>query len=172
MDPVMPTLIAVSLFANAATDRPLQVVTAVDLARYGGKWYEIARLPNWFQRKCVSDTSATYTLREDGKITVVNECRTADGRATSVKGTARAALKAGPNAKLKVTFFWPFYGDYWIIDLDPEYRWAVVGEPDRKYLWILARESRIEDAVLDGILARVKAQGYDLANLLRTRHGA
>ena len=84
--------------------------------RYAGKWYEVARLSNRFQRKCASDTSAMYTQRDDGKITVVNECRTVDGRVTSVTGTAHVASKAGPNTKLKVTFFWPFYGDYWIIE--------------------------------------------------------
>ncbi len=161
-----------SLFADGAPERPLQVVPAVDLARYSGKWYEIARLPNRFQRKCVSDTSATYTLRADGRITVVNECRTADGRITSVKGTARVSSKAGPNTKLKVTFFWPFSGDYWIIDLDSEYRWAVVGEPGRKYLWILARDRQIDDALFNKIVGRIKAQGYDAAGLIKTAHRA
>jgi apolipoprotein D and lipocalin family protein len=155
------------LFASGGAERPLQVVPAVDLARYAGKWYEIARLPNRFQRKCASDTSAVYTLRGDGKITVVNECRTADGRITSAKGAAHVALKAGPNTKLKVTFFWPFYGDYWIIDLDPDYRWAVVGEPERKYLWILGRDRRMEEGLFDSIVARIKAQDYDLTNLVK-----
>ena len=158
------------LFASGDAERPLQVVPAVDLARYAGKWYEIARLPNRFQRKCASDTSAMYTIRGDGKINVVNECRMADGRITSAKGVAQVASKAGPNTKLKVTFFWPFYGDYWIIDLDPDYRWAVVGEPDRKYLWILGRDRRMEEGLFDSIVARIKAQGYDLTNLIRTTH--
>lgn len=160
------------LFASGGAERPLQVVPAVDLARYAGKWYEIARLPNRFQRKCASDTSAVYTLRGDGKITVVNECRTADGRITSAKGAAHVALKAGPNTKLKVTFFRPFYGDYWIIDLDPDYRWAVVGEPERKYLWILGRDRRMEEGLFDSIVARIKAQDYDLTNLVKTKHGS
>ena len=161
---------AVSLFATEVTKRPLQVVPAVDLARYAGRWYEIARLPNRFQRKCSSDTIAMYSLRGDGKITVVNECRMADGHITSVKGTAHAASKVGSNTKLKVTFFWPFYGDYWIIDLDPEYRWAVVGEPDRKYLWILARDRSMEEGLFNSIVERIKAQGYDIRNLVRTPH--
>jgi apolipoprotein D and lipocalin family protein len=150
----------------------LQVVPTVDLARYAGKWYEIARLPNRFQRMCASDTSAMYALRGDGKITVVNECRTADARITSAHGTAHVASKAGPSAKLKATFFWPFYGDYWIIDLDPNYRWAVVGEPGRKYLWILGRDRRMEEGLFNSIVERIKAQGYDLADLVKTKHGS
>ena len=158
-----------SLFAHGAAASPLQVVANVDLARYAGKWYEIARLPNRFQRNCASDTSATYALTGGGKISVLNECRTADGRVTSAKGTARVASRTGPNTKLKVTFFWPFYGDYWIIDLDPRYRWAVVGDPGRKYFWILARDRRLGESVFAGIVARATAQGYDLKNLLRTK---
>lgn len=104
-----------SLFARGMAGRPLQVAPQIDLARYAGKWYEIARLPNRFQRNCVSDTSATYALAGDGKISVLNACRSADGKVNSAKGTARVASKSGPNTKLKVTFFWPFYGDYWII---------------------------------------------------------
>jgi len=147
---------------------PLQVVPSVDLARYAGKWYEIARLPNRFQRDCATNTTATYTLRPDGKITVVNECRKADGRLKSAKGTARVADPKGPNTKLKVTFFWPFSGNYWIIDLDPEYRWVVVGEPGRDYLWILSREPRMDDAIYNQIIERVKQQGYEVGRLMRT----
>ena len=160
-----------TLMAATNTSRPLSVVPAVDLKRYVGTWYEIARLPNRFQRKCASDTSATYTLRDDGKITVLNQCRTPDGQITTAKGTARIASKDGPNTKLKVTFFWPFYGDYWIIDLDPNYGWAVIGEPGRKYFWILSRERRMDDALFNSIVERAKAQGYDLTELMRTKQG-
>jgi len=158
--------------AAAAADRPasLEVVPSVDLARYAGRWYEIARLPNWFQRACASDTTATYTLRPDGKITVLNQCRKADGSLKSARGTARVASAEGPNTKLKVTFFWPFTGNYWIIDLDPDYRWAVVGEPDRKYLWILSREPGLDEALYAQILDRAKRQGYNLGPLIKTRH--
>jgi apolipoprotein D and lipocalin family protein len=112
-----------------------EVVPAVDLKRYAGRWHEIARLPNRFQRDCAGDVTATYTLRPDGKIAVLNECRAADGRTKSARGTARVASKQGPNTKLKVSFFWPFSGDYWIIGLDPDYRWALVGGSGRDYLW-------------------------------------
>ncbi len=148
---------------------PLVVVPSVDLTRYAGRWYEIARLPNRFQRDCASDTTATYTLRPDGKITVLNECRTAAGRVKSAKGTARVADSKGPNTKLKVTFFWPFSGNYWIIDLDPEYRWAVVGEPGRDYLWILSREPQLDAELYHQIVERAKQRGFDTGKLVKTR---
>lgn len=159
-----------------ATDSqaPLQVVPSLDLGRYAGKWYEIARLPNRFQRACAANTTATYTLRPDGKIAVTNECSRTDGRRTSAKGTARVADPKGPNTKLKVTFFWPFSGNYWVIDLDPEYRWAVVGEPGREYLWILSREPRLNEATYHEILERAKQQGYEVGRLIKqpsTLHG-
>ena len=154
----------------AGKQAPLQVVPSVDLTRYAGKWYEIARLPNRFQRDCASDTSATYTLRPDGKITVLNQCRQTDGRMKSARGTARLAGGKEPNSKLRVTFFWPFYGNYWIIDLEPDYRWAVVGEPDRKYFWILSREPQLDEALYNQIVERARNQGYDLSPLLRTSH--
>jgi len=168
-------LLALSaLFAGksmrAANPVPLQVVPSVDLARYVGKWYEIAHLPAWFQRDCTGDTTATYTLRPDGKITVLNECRNPSGALKSAKGVAHIASSKGPNTKLKVTFFWPFYGDYWIIDLDPQYRWAVVGEPGRKYFWILSRTPQLDRAVYEQILDRARKQGYDLGPLQVTRH--
>jgi apolipoprotein D and lipocalin family protein len=153
--------------ATATFGAELQVVPSVDLARYAGKWHEIARLPNWFQRGCATAATATYTLRPDGKVTVLNECRAAGGKVKQAKGTAKVASASGPNTKLKVTFFWPFYGDYWIIDLDPEYRWAVVGEPGRKYLWILAREPRMEEALYRRLLDRATAQGYDVSKIIR-----
>ncbi len=146
---------------------PLDVVPSVDLTRYAGKWYEVARLPNRFQRDCASDISATYTLRPDGKITVLNECRKADGRKKSAKGTARVADAKGPNTKLKVTFFWPFSGNYWIIDIDPEYRWAVVGDPSREYLWILGREPRLDPELYQQIVARAKQRGFETGKLLK-----
>jgi apolipoprotein D and lipocalin family protein len=152
--------------------KPLEVVPSVDLGRYAGTWHEIARLPNFFQRKCTGEITATYTLRPDGKITVVNACRMADGSITTARGTARVADKKGPNTKLKVSFFWPFSGNYWIIDLDPEYRWVAVGEPNRKYFWILSRTPQLEEPVLTAILERARAQGYDLSKLIRSAPAA
>jgi apolipoprotein D and lipocalin family protein len=116
--------------AQATSTSPLTAVDKVDLRRYAGKWYEIARYPNRFQRNCQSDTIAVYTLRGDGKVQVVNSCREKDGKVTIARGTAKVVDKK-TNAKLKVTFFWPFYGDYWVIGLSPDYRYAIVGEPSR-----------------------------------------
>lgn len=154
------------------SNAPLQVAPSVDLARYAGKWYEIARLPNRFQRNCASDVAATYTLRPDGKITVLNECRKADGSSKSAKGTARVADSKGPKTKLKVTFFWPFSGDYWILDLDPEYRWVLVGEPSRKYLWILSREPQIPRTEYDRLVEIARRQGFQVEALMRTRQSS
>ena len=145
----------------------LTTVSVVDLDRYLGKWYEIARYPNRFQKQCVGDTTATYSLREDGKVVVVNICRKADGSLSNAKGTARV-VDNQTKAKLKVTFFWPFSGDYWIIGLDPDYRWAVVGEPTRKYLWILAREPHMSDAEYSKALQIVREKGFDEHRLQMT----
>lgn len=167
---VLGAMIAAVQVSAEGRQEPVQVVPSVDLARYVGKWYEIAHLPAWFQRDCTGDTTATYTLRPDGRITVLNQCRKADGKMKSAKGVAKLASKTGPNSKLKVTFFWPFYGDYWILDLDPEYRWAVVGEPNRKYLWILSREPELDRAVYEQLVARAAKQGFDVSRLIATRH--
>ena len=157
--------------ADAATNlSPLRVVPSVDLNRYAGKWYEIARLPNWFQKDCASDVTATYALRPDGKISVLNECREKDGSLKAAKGTARPAAAKEPNTKLKVTFFWPFSGNYWIIDLDPDYKWVAIGEPDRDYFWILSRSPNLDDKTYQEILERAKNQGYNFSTLLKTRH--
>jgi apolipoprotein D and lipocalin family protein len=144
---------------------PLRTVTHVDLERYLGTWYEIASYPQGFQRGCTA-TTAVYTLRKDGTIEVVNRCNrdSLDGRETIARGRARV-VDHESNAKLKVSFFWPFWGDYWIIDLDPEYRYAVVGHPSRKYLWILSRTRSMEPLVYSAILERLNAQGYDVSRL-------
>lgn len=162
------TTLAVAGAARALVrdDKP-QVVPRVELDRYVGTWYEIARYPNRFQRQCVADTTATYELRPDGKIRVINRCRKGDGKIDTAKGTARVVDKQ-TNAKLKVTFFWPFSGDYWIIDLDPDYRYAVVGAPSRKYLWILSRTPQLDEATYRRILERVAAQGFDVNRLVKT----
>ena len=148
---------------------PLEVVPQVDLSRYMGTWYEIARFPHRFQEGCVA-TKATYALREDGKVDVLNECRTEsiDGPVRMAKGTARV-VDGKTNAKLKVTFFWPFYGDYWIIDLDENYEYAVVGHPGRNYLWILSRTPSMDEALYNRILERLqKEQAYDTSKLIKT----
>jgi apolipoprotein D and lipocalin family protein len=173
----MSFLVSPNLFAQDISTKELVPVPSVDLSRYVGTWYEIARLPNRFQQKCSGDVTATYTMLDDGNITVVNRCRQEGGELTTAEGLARLTSEDGSNAKLKVRFapaflsFLPFvWGDYWIIDLAPDYSYAVVGEPGREYLWILARVPVMDDNTLSGILDRVRKQGYDTASLLKTRH--
>lgn len=151
-----------------AAEEPLRTVASVDLQRYLGTWYEIATIPARFQRNCVGVT-ATYTARPDGTIGVVNRCRkfTLDGHEKSVRGKAWVVDKES-NAKLKVRFFWPFSGDYWIIELDPDYQYAVVGHPDRKYLWILSRGPQMDDSLYAQLLERITAEGYDAKRLVKT----
>jgi apolipoprotein D and lipocalin family protein len=146
---------------------PLPTVPAVDLARYAGSWYEIARTPNWFEAKCAGGVQAHYTLEGD-RVRVRNRCLTCDGKPTEARGVARVVPGSG-NAKLRVSFFWPFYGDYWILALDPGYQWALVGEPSRRYAWILARTPALDAAALEEMLARAAALGFDREAFLFTR---
>ena len=158
--------------APSTTERlrlpPLETVAHVDLARYLGTWYEIASFPQSFQRGCTAST-ATYTPRPDGQIDVLNRCRlnSVDGPEKAARGRARVVDKA-TNAKLEVSFFRPFWGDYWIVDLGASYEYAVVGHPSRDYLWILSRTPTMEPQVYDGIVARLAAQGYETKRLVRT----
>lgn len=153
-------LVGLTCLAVAA-DAPLPTITKVDLNRYTGTWYEIALLPNRFERQCASDTQAHYTS-EDGVIQVLNRCRTADGRIDTAKGRAKVVPDSG-NAKLRVTFFWPFYGDYWILALDDAYSEVLVGTPSRRYAWILARQPVLPEARVSALLQRAQALGFDSA---------
>lgn len=167
--PVLFLFAAAGLLSGCAgTQAPLPTVEAVDLNRYAGTWYEVARLPNWFQNKCVADTRATYAA-EGARISVLNECRTADGSFDQAKGIARV-VEGSQGAKLRVSFFRPFYGDYWVLALDPDYRWVLVGEPGRDYAWILARAPRLDTATLEALLARADALGFDHRAFLMTPH--
>jgi apolipoprotein D and lipocalin family protein len=164
-------LFASSLFAAisaSAGDAPLATVPHVDLPRYLGRWYEIARYPNRFEKQCDRDVTATYSLRPDGRITVLNACIMQDGRRNEAQGWARIADPA-TNAKLRVTFFWPFFGNYWILELGANYEYVVVGEPGRKYLWILSRTPQMSDAQYRDITSRLAAKGYDANQLLRVK---
>ncbi len=156
---------------------PVTTVPSVDLDRYAGDWFEIARFENRFQQKCAGDVKASYARRPDGRIDVTNSCRTADGGTTVAKGVARVE-DAATRSKLKVRFapallsFLPFvWGDYWIIGLDDNYRWALVGSPDRSYLWILSRTPQMDQALFDQALARARANGFDVSKLQRTKQG-
>ncbi len=144
----------------------LEVVSHVDLEKYLGKWYEIAHLPAKFQEGC-AETTATYTLMENGKISVVNECKR-NSKIKTAKGKAKVVDKS-TGAKLKVTFFWPFYGDYWIIKLGNNYEYSVVGTPDLRYLWILSRTSQMDDRLFSELTEFAKSKGFDTQRLIITR---
>lgn len=147
---------------------PPATVPYVDLTRYVGTWYEIASFPQSFQRGRTAST-ATYTLRADGAVDVLNRCRkgSLDGVEKSAKGRARV-VDPTTNARLEVSFLRPFWGAYWIIDLGSDYEFAVVGHPSRDYLWILSRTPTMSATVYDGIIARLRAQGYEVERLKRT----
>ncbi len=147
---------------------PLETAAHVELSRYLGTWYEIANFPQSFQRGCTA-TTATYSLRRDGDIDVLNRCRkgAVDGEEKSAQGRARVVDRS-TNAKLEVSFFRPFWADYWIVDLADDYSYAVVGHPGRDYLWVLSRTPTMPGATYQGILSRLQAHGYDTSRLVRT----
>jgi apolipoprotein D and lipocalin family protein len=159
-------LVAFLLAIPAQATAPLDTVPHVDLPRFMGTWYEIARLPQNFQRGCIASTT-NYSLKPNGKLRVINTCRDEEsGKIRESKGTARIADQ-NSNAKLKVSFFWPFEGDHWIVELDPNYEFAVVGHPQRRSLWILSRAPHIRRATFDELIARLTSKhGYDLADLI------
>lgn len=151
-----------SLLLNA---KDLTTVDKVDLLQYQGVWYEVAKLPNWFQKKCEKNVTAEYRLKKEGNISVINRCIEKDGKINKVEGVAKIA-DANTNAKLKVSFvrfIWKnwFFGSYWIIGLADDYSWALVGEPSRKYGWILAREKHLSEPVQAQIFSLLKEKGYD-----------
>lgn len=164
---LLPALCLATLAPLAAAgNAPLPTVQSVDLARYAGAWYEIAMLPNRFQKQCVADTQARYRL--DGeRVEVLNRCRLADGRIDDAKGRAKVVEGSG-NAKLRVSFFWPFYGDYWVLALDADYRHVLVGAPSRQYAWVLSRTPQMDEATLQSLLDRAAALGFDRAAFKRT----
>jgi len=172
---VLLTIIMLAAFPSHRQE-PVRTVSAVDIDRYVGDWFEIARLPNRFQRACASDVKASYTRRTDGRIDVVNQCRTPDGALLEAQGVARI-VDSRTFAKLKVRFapaalsFLPFvWGDYWILGLGDDYSWAVVGSPDRNYLWILGRSPVLQSERFASALEVARANGFDLARLVKTTH--
>lgn len=176
--PALASLLG-ALLATPVLAAPVTPVRHVDLTRYMGRWFEVARYPNRFQKDCASDTSAEYALRPDGRITVTNRCRTEDGRLKEAVGLARWREQPPQDATLKVRFapawlsFIPqVWGDYWILALPDDYRYVVVGEPSREYLWILSRTSTMHDADYAAAVAAAEAQGYAASRLVRTRHNA
>ena len=178
---VAPLLMMLSLHAGAAdappahAGKPLATIAALDVPRYLGTWYEIAKFPNRFQKKCVGFTKATYSVLADGTLQVVNRCRNAKGDTEEAIGAARQV--GGPDSpRLKVRFapamlsFLPMvWGDYWVVDLDPGYQLAAVSEETRAYLWILSRSPKVDKASYDALVARLAGQGLDVSKLVLTR---
>jgi len=148
---------------NRAVPEPAK---SVDLQRYLGRWFEIARYDQRFERGCAGVT-ADYSLREDGSIDVLNRCRKPDGKVAEARGRAKIVDTAS-YAKLKVSFFGPFYGNYWILDHADDYSWSIVGEPSGRYLWILARSPTPSAAEVADLIVRVRTMGYDTSMLIRT----
>ncbi|MFO7527061.1 MAG: lipocalin family protein [Ignavibacteriaceae bacterium] len=173
----MIKLLCVILFMTLnllAQQNPPATVKMVDLDKYTGLWYEISKIPNRFQKHCVSGTTAEYKLMEDGRIEVINSCIDDEGERDAADGVARVVDK-NSNAKLEVSFFsilgWrPFWGDYWIIGLDVDYKWAVIGTPDRKYGWVLSRTKELDAESLDTIQTILKEQGYNWNDFVKTSH--
>lgn len=177
--PILLAALVLGAHAPAATAEPpqpaLTSIEALDVPRYMGTWYEIAKYPNRFQRHCAGFTQAEYRLQEDGRVRVANRCRTADGALDEAIGTARQIGDAN-SPRLQVRFapawlsFIPsVWGDYWVIDLDPDYRLAAVSEPRREYLWILSRTPTVDPQALEALRTRLAARGFDLSRLEMTR---
>jgi len=172
-------LIVLSGWASGGTEEykqpmaanALQTIPSLDIARYMGTWYEIAKYPNLFQKNCVGDTRANYSPMAGGRVKVVNQCRAAGGIQTEAVGEAR---QIGPSnsAKLEVRFapawlsFLPFvWGDYWVIELDDDYQWVVVSEPKKEYLWILSRASKMDPIQYNALLSKLRQKAFDLNKL-------
>jgi len=158
---VLTAMTAMFLGGCGAVYPPLATVDKVELGRYTGRWYEIARYPNSFEPGCVGVT-ADYALRVDGRMSVLNTCieGNLDGNVRTIEGVARV-VDPSTNAKLAVTFFGPFEGAYWILELGEHYEYAVVGDPSRTFLWILSREPALDGDVYQAILSRLPEKGYD-----------
>ena len=162
-----------------ASDPPgaLTTIPALDVPRYMGTWYEIAKYPNRFQKKCISNTRADYSAQADGKVRVLNRCTTKEGDVSEAMGEARQP-GGGTSPKLEVRFapawlsFIPLvWGNYWVIDLDPAYQLVAVSEPKREYLWVLSRTPEVNAKTYDELMARLEKKGFDLGKLERTPQG-
>jgi apolipoprotein D and lipocalin family protein len=161
-------LALLGLGSGAQASAPLNTIASLDVPRYMGAWYEIAKYPAWFQRKCVSSTSAQYSLQADGRVQVINRCKMANGEWNEAVGVARQ-IDGPSSAQLKVRFapdwlsFVPMvWGDYWVIAIDPQYQWSIVSEPSRQYLWILSRTPTLPRATYEQLLQQLGAMGFDL----------
>jgi len=170
---VFIVIIVFSACGGNMADAP-QPLASVDLKRYIGKWYEIAKIPNRFQKKCAAGTTAEYKLRKDGTVLVVNSCLNQNGKRVIATGIAKVADPV-TNAKLKVSFVRflgvnLFWGDYWIIGLDKEYQYAIVGVPTRKYGWILGRRPELSNEEWITVKDILKSQAYEIKAFQKTQH--
>ncbi len=176
---VLPALLIFTAVVSAQQTKPadtmdVKTVSQVDLKQYSGEWFEIARYPNKFQKKCVGNTTANYTVKEGNQIEVLNKCLEKDGTFIEAKGTAKI-VDSTTNAKLKVRFAPKFisflsavWGDYWILDLDENYKYAAVGDPKREYFWILSRTPEMSDSVYQNILRRAEKMGFKPGQVVKT----
>lgn len=152
----------------AAQQGTVTAVSSVDLKRYSGKWFEIARLPTKFQKQCVGNTTTTFnTMTENGQLQILNSCLQKSGKIDQLRGEAKV-VDAGTNAKMKVSFPKFSSDSFWIVDLDPNYQYAVVGNPDREYLWILSRAPQMDDGTYQQILRRIERMGFKPNKLVKT----
>jgi apolipoprotein D and lipocalin family protein len=175
---VVGLLVAVGLtipLAASGSSQPLRVVDSLDLSRYAGRWYEAARFPNRFQDQCAGDVVVHYTVRGDGRIDIVNRCRMASGKIDEARGIARKAGDGSSNARLEVrfapailSFLSAVWGDYWVIGLGPDYTWAVVGTPNREYLWLLSRTPEMNDTSYSRAVEVARGSGFDVSKLVKT----
>ena len=168
-------LLSTQVSAQESAAIPVKTIPSLDVPRYLGTWYEIAKFPNWFQKKCVSNTKAVYSLKDDGKLKVLNSCKTTGGDVSEAEGTARQ-MGASDSPKLEVRFapdwlsFLPLvWGDYWVIDLDSQYQVAAVSDPRREYLWVLSRSPQLDATVYDALLKRLQEQQFDIRKLEPTQ---
>ena len=168
---ILAFLIGAPALSLAEPGKPLPTVQSVDLERYSGRWYEISRLPMWFERHCLDNITANYTVRQDARIDVVNSCRTDNGQ-ISARGIAEVPDLKQPG-RLRVRFApdwlaWlpAVWGDYWIIDLDPDYRWVMVGAPSRGYLWILSRTPQLDPAIVARLKQAAATLDFDVAPMI------
>jgi len=175
---VLAGLPAYSQSGSQASDLPVRTIVSLDVPKYLGTWYEIAKFPNWFQKKCVGNTKAVYSMRADSNLKVLNSCKNADGVVSEAEGTARQ-IGAQDSPKLEVRFapawlsFLPMvWGDYWVIDLDPQYQVAAVSDPKREYLWVLSRTPQLDKKVYEDLLQRLQAQQFDVRKLEITPQSA
>ena len=161
--------LTIFFFTSISISQVLETVSTVDLKKYSGKWFEISSFPQRFQKGC-NCTTAEYTLTAKAYLIVENRCKkdSLNGKSLYIKGKVFADKNTG-NAKLKVQFFWPFRGKYWIIDLSNDYSYAVVGHPNLNYLWILSRTANMDDLIYQEIISRIALKGYDVSKILKTK---